>query len=86
MFFCKPEYNGYGNPSSFGMSAAVCTVFLTYEFKVKGCFLGLTWSLLVTLSALSSGYNSINQLLFGYTLGVWLACTIIYAVDYDKRV
>lgn len=86
LLLCNPIYHGYGNPSSYAMSAAACTVFLTYEFKAPGFMLGYLWSIGVIISALSFGFNYTNQLLFGYLLGIWLACFIIYVVDFEKKI
>ena len=74
---------GYGNPGADGMAAGVFTAFLTYHAKYYGFTFGACWTILMSLSNLTSGITSVNQILFGLQLGVWLSCTLFYIFDFD---
>ena len=77
---------GYGNPGSDGMAAAIFTSFLTYHAKIPGFLLGLIWIIVVSMNNLTSGITSVNQILFGLQIGIWVSCTIFYIFDFERRI
>ena len=56
---------GYGNPGADGMAAGIFTTFLTYHGRYYGFLFGLVWTLIMSVSNLTIGITSVNQIFFG---------------------
>lgn len=57
---------------------------LIYEYKFKGVFLGLIWVIAISFSRLLLGVNTVNQIIFGISIGIWLSVNTFYVFDYKK--
>ena len=44
--------------------------------RVISCIIALTFGFTIGYSRLFLGVHSLNQLIFGWSLGIWLACTL----------
>ena len=76
-FHCTTQY---GNPSGHAMTAFCAGLLFAFsqEKKVKAGAIGLAlvFGSVVAYSRLFLGVHSLNQVLFGGLIGVWIALTI----------
>ena len=77
---------GYGNPGADGMAAAIFTSFLTYHARFPGFLIGVFWTIVMSLNNLYCGITSLNSILFGLQIGIWISCTIFYIFDFERRI
>ena len=77
---------GFGNPCGHSISATLFASLLIYEFKGPGIVLGLAWVSMISWARLLLGVNTLNQIIYGITLGINISCTIFYVFDYKRNV
>jgi hypothetical protein len=64
------------------MSAAIFGSFIMYEYGNYGFIPAALWIVLISMSTLIIGINSLNQIIFGTFLGFWLSIFIFYIIDF----
>ena len=88
-FGCSTQY---GNPSGHSLTSMGAALFLWLDYNQnaqnkEGQFynmytrvflfiVAITFGLSIGYSRLFLGVHSLNQLLFGWLLGIWIACTV----------
>lgn len=77
---------GFGNPCGHAISATLLASLLIYEFKGPGVALGLAWVSMISWARLLLGVNSLNQIIYGITIGINASCTVFYVFDYKRNV
>lgn len=75
---CK--YRDYGNPSGHALSAVM---FGLMNESTLSLVIGMTLASLTAISRVVLGVHSINQIVFGSLLGIWLSLTFRYVIN-DK--
>jgi hypothetical protein len=65
-------FKSFGNPSGEIMTATIFISYLTFEFKAKGFMFGFFWLIYTIYCIFNKSINSINQIFFGFILGIWL--------------
>ena len=68
------------------MAAAIFASLVIKEKQTYGTFFAFLWSSFVFAACLILGTNTLNQIIFGLSLGFWISCTIIFIVDHQSRV
>lgn len=68
------------------MVASTCfTGFLVFEFKYPGLVGGIFWSLIIAYIRLVIGANTLNQIFFGVSIGIWICCLVFFLINFDKQ-
>ena len=77
---------GFANPCGHSISIAMFASFWAYEFKQYGIVFGFIAVVFFSLGRLILGVNTLNQVIFGLSIGFWLSYMILFTVDYKLRI
>ena len=58
---------------------------LIHEFKNYGVGLGSFWIMIIAYMRLALALNTLNQIIFGITIGIWLSCFVFFIINFDNK-
>ena len=84
-YHCSKEF---GNPSGHSSSACLISVLLYLDigqnlrmvFKIPSLLLSLFWAIGIPFSRYLLGVHSLDQVVYGFTLGLWSGLTMQYVL------
>lgn len=67
------------------INAVIFSAFLIFEYKHWGFGFGSFWILIIGFMRLALGLNTLNQLIFGLTIGIWLSFFVFFIINFDNN-
>jgi len=67
------------------VAATSLAAFFVYEFKHWGLGFGLIYMAIIGYMRLALGLNTLNQILFGTTIGIWLSCFVFHIINFNNN-
>ena len=66
------------------INAVIFAGLLTMEFRSYGIGFGTFWILIIGYMRLALALNTLNQIIFGITIGIWLSCFVFFIINFNN--